>query len=1562
MALSASSIVGRTLIEELEPRLLYSADLAPVLAEAALPQAEQRLLGVDGEFASAKNGPLAAQHARFEVVFIDLRVQDRFQILADIQQQNTDGRSIEVVLLDTERDGVAQIGDFLGRHQNVDAVHIISHGSAGSVQLGAGLLDFDSLLKNASGIKQWGNALSDQADILIYGCDLADSEAGQSLIGALGRLTGADVAASDDATGAARLGGDYELEYTVGAIDTRVVFSDAAQQTWAHVLAAPIAVSDAASTTENAVLTVSAPGVLANDTNPDTASVTAGATLSFTTDGDDVWTNQTATTGYNWAHTNFGTQTFYTTTPTTAYPGIVSAYQFSGTNSGAVMPNMEGLPGDPTNNSASFEIWFRPDVLSTSSGQQMLFETGGVTNGTSLYLDNTLLKFATRAGGFAADEVSVDLAALYANPTTEFIQVIGVIDLSGDQMKLYIDGSLRATKLFTGMNGSDWSGPDGAGLGRVFNDISFGPVAGSGTLDGDVAIFRFYEKALTATEATANFKAVTNSSSGMVVSQVQGNAANVGSQITLASGALLTMSADGAYTYNPNNRFEYLGAGQSTTDSFSYTVANLSGATDTATVTITVNGVNDAPVATNLNAAETYTEDTPLNLTDIVVSDIDSANVTVTLTLSNTAAGSLNTATSGTVTSTFAGGVWTASGAVANVNALLAGLTFTPAADFNAGFTVATRVSDGVAAALTGVKTFTGTPVNDAPTATNLNAAETYTEDTPLNLTDIVVSDVDSANVTVTLTLSNTAVGSLNTATSGTVTSSFAGGIWAASGAVADVNALLAGLTFTPAADFHANFSLATKVSDGVAAALTGTKAFTGTPVNDAPVATNLNAAETYTEDTPLNLTDIVVSDVDSANITVTLTLSNVAAGTLNTATSGAVTSTFAGGVWTASGAVADVNTLLAALTFTPAADFNTNFTVATSVSDGVAAPLTGSKAFTGTPVNDAPAATNLSAAETYTEDTPLNLTDIVVSDVDSANVTVTLTLSNVAAGTLSSATSGTVTSTFAGGVWTASGAVSDVNALLAALTFTPAANFNGNFGIDVALSDGATTLTGVKPMTGTAVNDAPTTSPVTLAVIAEDSGTRLITQAELLANANDVDGDGLSAINLAISAGRGALVDNLDGTWSYTPAANDESAVNFSYSISDGNLATPASAALDITPVNDAPTAVSAAISAVEDTPYIGSLPAATDVDGDTVTYTLAAPANHGTITVDADGTFRYTPNTNFNGADSFDYRVADGNGSSNVYTMTIDVAGVNDAPLAVEDMVDGGKLSAVSGWVLGNDRDVDGDVLTAVQVTGPAHGTLALNPDGSFIYTPRPGFAGTDSFSYRAHDGGVYSNEVTVTLAVDASVVPALPPGTPTLPTAHTSVTPLTLPGSVDEIPVATPAATPIATGDTGPNVIASTVAPLDTMLRTSSGPSTAPAPSQDGSHHTQLITSPEMHGDLLLRLAALLYADPGAASGNNQIGPAVRVEITSEETFRTEIISRGTEITAATLSAGTVWWALRASGLFASLLTSMPAWRSFDLLPVLNRNENDEEAPWDKPLPSAETDGKPAEKVAP
>jgi Ca2+-binding RTX toxin-like protein len=117
---------------------------------------------------------------------------------------------------------------------------------------------------------------------------------------------------------------------------------------------------------------------------------------------------------------------------------------------------------------------------------------------------------------------------------------------------------------------------------------------------------------------------------------------------------------------------------------------------------------------------------------------------------------------------------------------------------------------------------------------------------------------------------------------------------------------------------------------------------------NHRPSVANLTASEIYTKNTPLNLTDIIISDADNDNVTATLTLSNISVGSLSTASFGAATSFYeaATGVWTASGTLSDVNTLLAGVIFTPSANFNGTFTINSSITDGTARPLTGSKNF----------------------------------------------------------------------------------------------------------------------------------------------------------------------------------------------------------------------------------------------------------------------------------------------------------------------------------------------------------------------------------------------------------------------------------------------------------------------------------------------------------------------------------------------------------------------------------------------------------------------------------------
>ena len=161
--------------------------------------------------------------------------------------------------------------------------------------------------------------------------------------------------------------------------------------------------------------------------------------------------------------------------------------------------------------------------------------------------------------------------------------------------------------------------------------------------------------------------------------------------------------------------------------------------------------------------------------------------------------------------------------------------------------------------------------------------------------------------------------------------------------------------------------------------------------MNTAPAATNLDAEETYTEDIALNLTDIVVTDVDSATVTVTLILSDITAGHLNTNTSNAITSTYdaSTGVWLADGEIGDVNTLLAGLDFTPASNFNSDFTISTSVSDGEA-EITENKSFIGTAVNDAPIIT--SNAEIEAEENQTAVTTVTSEDTENDTVTYSLT------------------------------------------------------------------------------------------------------------------------------------------------------------------------------------------------------------------------------------------------------------------------------------------------------------------------------------------------------------------------------------------------------------------------------------------------------------------------------------------------------------------------------------------------------------------------------------------
>ena len=266
------------ILEALEPRVLFSADLfggaidvsgtddplASLLDEAAaslslskaqVDQSLDQTTGKGNARAAADEGEVAPvtisatdsatiEPPRHELVVVDTATPDYQQLVDDILAQTGDERTIEVVLLDARQDGLDQLGGILSGYSGLDAVHLISHGGTGEIHIGNGTVDLATLEAQADRVATWGASLSNEADLLIYGCNLSSNSAGQLFVDSLAQLTGADVAASDDLTGHESLGGDWELEYQAGDVETVVAVSDELQATHETLLAANLAPSD----------------------------------------------------------------------------------------------------------------------------------------------------------------------------------------------------------------------------------------------------------------------------------------------------------------------------------------------------------------------------------------------------------------------------------------------------------------------------------------------------------------------------------------------------------------------------------------------------------------------------------------------------------------------------------------------------------------------------------------------------------------------------------------------------------------------------------------------------------------------------------------------------------------------------------------------------------------------------------------------------------------------------------------------------------------------------------------------------------------------------------------------------------------------------------------------------------------------------------------------------------------------------------------------------------------------------------------------------------------------
>ncbi|MEM7128154.1 MAG: Ig-like domain-containing protein [Chloroflexota bacterium] len=257
-----------------------------------------------------------------------------------------------------------------------------------------------------------------------------------------------------------------------------------------------------------------------------------------------------------------------------------------------------------------------------------------------------------------------------------------------------------------------------------------------------------------------------------------------------------------------------------------------------------------------------------------------------------------------------------------------------------------------------------------------------------------------------------------------------------------------------------------------------------------------------------------------------------------------------------------------------------------------------------------------------------------------------------------------------------------------------------------------------------------------------------------VLENDVDSDGDSLSVTIVVLPAYGTAIVDG-DHTIFYEPDSDYTGPDMLRYRIDDGQGGVDSARVRIIVDdlLNNAPVAVDDAVAVAQNTTkVIGVLANDSDIEGDPLIVSILLPPLHGTATLNANQSIVYTPTAGYAGSDTLLYQIDDGNDNidSAVVHITVDPA-ANNAPNAVDDTVIALPDTTNTLTVLNNDSDADGDPLQLSVTTGPAHGTTSVNPDGSIVYTPNPGYSGSDSLIYRLDDGNGGEDTAIVTIIVD-------------------------------------------------------------------------------------------------------------------------------------------------------------------------------------------------------------------
>ncbi|MEZ9872353.1 tandem-95 repeat protein, partial [Vibrio sp. 10N.261.51.C6] len=514
--------------------------------------------------------------------------------------------------------------------------------------------------------------------------------------------------------------------------------------------------------------------------------------------------------------------------------------------------------------------------------------------------------------------------------------------------------------------------------------------------------------------------------------------------------------------------------------------------------------------------------------------------------------------------------------------------------------------------------------------------------------------------------------------------------------------------TFSPNENFNGDVSLAVVVTDEEGATEATTAGITVLEVNDPPIAGSTSYSVNEDEVITISAEQLLAN---SSDIEGEVAIDSV-------------TYTGADGIFTDNGN--------GTFSFAPNANFNGDVSLDVVVTDEDGATVATSASIDVLPINDPPVSGDL--AYSVDEDGSITLSQeqllAQASDVDGDD----LTAANLTAGD-----NATVTANDDG-----------------SFTITPDADFNGDIDLSFDLSDGTETVVATADLTVNPVNDIAVVEDVAYTI--EEDGSLTFTDEQLLAGASDIDGDELSVADVSYTGTEGVFTDNGDGTYTFAPNENFNGDVSLDFSVSDGTETVDANIDVTVTDVNDAPVAGATSYQMNEDGTITLSpeqlIANSSDVDGEVSLDSVSYSGADGILVQNEDGSVTFAPNENFNGDINLDVTVIDDDGATAQTTAGIEVIAVNDAPVAgnVAYSVDeDGSITLSQEQLLANASDVDGDALTASNLSAGDNATVTANEDGSFTITPDADFNGDIDLSFDVSDG-----LETVQAGVDLTVNP--------------------------------------------------------------------------------------------------------------------------------------------------------------------------------------------------------------